>query len=95
MSEVVERVARAMWAHRQRWALSNGLALDDWGDGTVPNANGIMDEAKDAVSAMRICTPEMLEAGCMAHPEGDYHAGTTLGDIIRAEWEAMCDEALK
>lgn len=48
-----------------------------------------------ALLAIREPTPEMLEAGCAAHPEGDYHSGTTLIEIIKAEWVAMIDAALK
>lgn len=50
--------------------------------------------AMAAITALRQCTPEMLEAGCHAHPEGGYHSGTSLPDIIRAEWVAMVDAAL-
>lgn len=95
MTTMRERVARAMWTHRQKWALSNGFLLEDWGDGTIPLANGVMDEAADALKAMFEPTGEMLEAGCASHPPDAYHSDTKLADIILAEWRAMMDVASK
>jgi len=53
------------------------------------------DLAHVAIKAMRNPSPDVLEAGCASHPPGDYHAGTTLSDIILAEWQAMIDKALE
>jgi hypothetical protein len=50
--------------------------------------------ARAAIAAMRDCTPEMLDAGSAAHPDGGYRRETLLTDIIEAEWVAMCDAAL-
>jgi len=51
--------------------------------------------AKAAISAMRNCTPAMLDAGSGAHPAGGYVRGTLLNDIIECEWWAMIDAALE
>lgn len=51
--------------------------------------------ARVALFALRNPSPDVLEAGCASHPPGDYHAGTTLSDIILAEWQAMIDKALE
>jgi hypothetical protein len=54
-----------------------------------------VDIARAAIAALREPTDAQLEAGCAAHPPGDYHMGTTLIDIIKAEWIDMVDAALK
>ena len=50
--------------------------------------------ARAAITAMRDCTPAMLDAGSAAHPAGGYRRETLLNDIIECEWVAMCDAAL-
>jgi hypothetical protein len=51
--------------------------------------------ARAAIAAMRDCTPEMLDAGSAAHPDGGYRRETLLNDIIECEWWAMVDAALE
>ena len=52
MTDRVEHVARAIWEARRRHArATRGWELEEWGDGSVPLANGIMDEAKAALEA--------------------------------------------
>lgn len=50
--------------------------------------------ARRAMAAMHEATSEMLEAGCSSHPVAPYSAGTTLVEIIKAEWEAMIERAI-
>jgi hypothetical protein len=79
---LVEKVARA-------------INPDAWFDGAPIQAQHKLREiARDAIAAMRDCTPAMLDAGSAAHPVGGYVRGTLLTDIIEAEWVAMCDAAL-
>jgi hypothetical protein len=52
--KVLESVARAMWEQRRRAAKIVDIDLEEWGDGSVPAANGVMDEARVAIEAMRL-----------------------------------------
>ena len=51
--DMVEQVARAMWGQRCKRAARQGIELEAWGDGFWPSANGIMEEARAAIEAMR------------------------------------------
>lgn len=52
-ASTVERVARAIWEQRRKHAREqNGIDLEEWGDGSIPRANGVMDEASAAMEAM-------------------------------------------
>ena len=84
MTDMIERVARAMLANSPRHIYADLAYLD--------TAKRL---ARAAIAAMRDCTPEMLDAGSAAHPAGGYVRGTLLTDIIEAEWVAMCDAALE
>jgi hypothetical protein len=53
MSDQIQRVARAMWEKRRELALRSDIILEEWGDGTIPKANGIHEEAAAAIAAMR------------------------------------------
>ncbi len=54
MIEDVERVARAIWLKRRELARRfHGIELETWGDGGVPRANHIFEEAQAAIEAMR------------------------------------------
>lgn len=53
MSDTVDRVARAMWEVRRANAGLVPVSLEEWGDGSIPKANGILDEARAAIEAMR------------------------------------------
>jgi hypothetical protein len=62
----IEQIARAMWRVRQEYCRREyaGIApLEDWGDGSIPRANGIFDEALAALEAMRTPTRAMVAAG--------------------------------
>lgn len=84
MSEVVERVARAI----AETFIEDARPLD-------AKAYAYRYQACCAIAALRDCTPAMIEAGCSSHPDKPYGAHTTLVDIIEAEWRAMIDAALK
>jgi hypothetical protein len=47
------RVAKAMWEARRQFAQSKGIELEEWGDGKIPVANGIYQEAYAAIDAMQ------------------------------------------
>ncbi len=49
---------------------------------------------KDAISAMKMPTPAMLEAGHQA-ASGHMIGGEALGTVAIAVWQAMIEEALK
>lgn len=99
MSEMVERVARAMWEERRRHAksLDMDLDLEEWGDGSIPKANNIIGEARAAIKAMREPTGGMCMAG---EASGFLHfspePGEGLDEIdMETAWRTMIDEALK
>jgi hypothetical protein len=48
----IEAVARALWASRVRQAAAQGIDLERWGDGSVPKANGIIEDAEAAIAAI-------------------------------------------
>jgi hypothetical protein len=85
MSEMIEQVAKAMWDVRRAHANKDGIFLEFWGDGTVPKANGIMEEARAAINAMREPTEVMQKAAREQTGQQSY------ADV----WRAMIDEALK
>jgi hypothetical protein len=80
MSEMVEKVARAIWAERVRACAENGVGLEAWGEGaffvadageqSVSLMNNILGEARAAIEAMRTPTEAMLEAGANIY-DGD------------------------
>jgi hypothetical protein len=50
---MIKRVAKAIWEERRQRAMRDGIDLEMWGDGTIPRANGIMEEASEAIRALR------------------------------------------
>lgn len=82
IGEMVERIARV-------------LAKIGEDSGLNPEWQVWVPDACMVIQAMRAPTKEMLQAGCGAHPLGGYHEQTTLVHIIRAEWEAMIEEAAR
>lgn len=90
MSEKIEDVAKAMWDVRRAHANNEGIFLEFWGDGTIPKANGIMEEARAAIEAMREPTMLMVVAAWNLTdplPKGE--------DLYHHAWQVMIDEALK
>lgn len=80
MSAAVDRIAKVLAPY---------FEMESW----VQDAPRLA--ARAAIKAFREPTDAMISAGCAAHPSVPYNAATTLDDIIRAEWQAMVDEALK
>jgi hypothetical protein len=97
MTDMVERVARAIWERRRESARSRGIMLEAWGErgpfrGDVPILNDILGEACAAIEAMREPTEAMVNAGCrldedLEWAEHDY--------AVPKIWGAMVDAALK
>jgi hypothetical protein len=63
MSEMIERVARAMWEVRRQKAGLVPVELEPWGDGSIPRANHIMDEARAALEAMLEEASDLADLG--------------------------------
>ncbi len=84
MSEMVERVARAM-CDRQAKAIEvrHGMDLGAWNDAPEPMRESWRRSARAAIEAMRELTDRMVEAW-----DGDPMGYT------RKLWQAMIDEAL-
>lgn len=52
MTEITERVARRIWEKRRELAKTlHGIDLEEWGDGSIPRANHIFEEASVAIEA--------------------------------------------
>jgi hypothetical protein len=88
MSEMIERVARAIWAaQEQEFAVEK---RQKWEQGAAKTKEVCLRSARAAISAMGTPTPAMIEAGEAIDP--GYEDGNA-----RAEWhwEAMIKEALK
>jgi hypothetical protein len=97
MSEMIEQVAKAMWDARRAHANNAGIFLEFWGDGTIPIANGIMDEARAAIEAMRQPTSQMQRAGWVKLREKNdiqTRLGNSLVGVETPVYEAMIDAAL-
>lgn len=58
MSDMVECVARAIWERRRALAKSFfpdvTFDLEEWGDGSIPRSNGVLEEAEAAIAAFRV-----------------------------------------
>jgi hypothetical protein len=50
--ELVEDIARAMWERRRKFSGNFSIQLEEWGDGSIPKANGIIDEANAALKVV-------------------------------------------
>jgi hypothetical protein len=81
---MIERVAKAMWDARRANANNNEVELEFWGDGSIPKANGIMDEARAAIEAMREPTEAMVGIHSLPYCPAE----------MREYWHAMIDAAL-
>lgn len=88
---MIERMARAMWETRRETARQSGIELEPWGDGTVPRANNVMQEARAALEAMRELDGEMMAAlweAMFKEPFMNEHV------LVGAGIDAMIDAAL-
>lgn len=61
---MLEKAARAAWDQRRKKAseFMPGLPLEEWGDGTIPKLNGLMEEVVAVLTAIRESNDAMLEA---------------------------------
>lgn len=59
--ELVERVARAIWNRRRESAAGMGIDLEEWGDGGIPRANDVFEEACAAIDVVRAYGEELME----------------------------------
>lgn len=88
--EMIELVAMAMWEARRVHIRKLGepaLDLEEWGDGSFPRKNGIMEEARAAIEVMRD-----VPAICY----DDYDLGTVWRLATSTEvWNAWIDAALR
>ena len=90
MSVIVERMAKAIWEKRRQVAMNrNGIELEQWGDGSVPRANHVFDEARAALEAIREPTDPMICAVL------DLHDSQPRTFRVSEDWRAMIDEALR
>lgn len=92
---MVERVARRIWDRRRALvalAYPELLPLEPWGDGTIPKANWIMEEAQAAIEAMREPTDAMSHAPTQTG--GEPYSGPSPR-IFAEAWRMMIEEALK
>lgn len=71
MTDLIEDMAKAMWDVRRAYANKAGVFLECWGDGTIPKANWIMEEARAVFAVMREPTREMMVAGALVMPDYD------------------------
>lgn len=89
--EMIERVARAMWEVRRTKAKLASIDLEEWGDGSIPEANYILEEACSAIRVMREPTESMKK--CSDEIHWGYSCHTCGG--LKEGWYAMIDAALK
>ena len=92
MSEMVERVARAIAAKDLRDDLWDFMP-EDGDDDVIICKNNYRPAARAAIEAMREPTKEMLSAAWATGCTGD-NGGNERADI-EDEWPAMIEEALK
>lgn len=87
--DMIERVARAIWDERRLVAMNeHGIELEIWGDGSVPRANHVFDEARAAIKSMREPTDPMICAVL------DLHDSEPRTFRVSEDWRAMIDAAL-
>jgi hypothetical protein len=88
---MIERVARAQWEARRKWSAEHydmPVPLEEWGDGSLPISNGIMQEARAAIEAMREPTDAMISDGWLTSDRDGWDGPGTC-------WNWMIDAALK
>lgn len=90
MSEMLTKVARAIWERRRETAKRDyKIELEAWGDGTFPKANHIFEEAHAAIEAMRDPTEAMVDVGMQEF------ADPCWPENVRAGFGKMIDAALQ
>jgi len=89
MNEMIERIARAIWNQRRASVAELGIDLEEWGDGGIPRANKVFEEARAAIEAMREPTEAMLKAS-----DSIMGGGWQNSHSDAETWDAMIDAAL-
>ena len=82
MSDMVIRVAKALWEQRRKYSAEKDIPLEEWGNGRLPSFNGVFEEARAAIEAMREPTGDMLQAA-MEH-KGQQSYSDVWSDMVRA-----------
>lgn len=97
MSDMIERVARAIYAERYLVEIAFG-AMPAWEDVQGSDRTGTFDEARAALEAMREPTEAMTSAtsGVVTGCDGEYgDYNVYCDDRVAGEiWTAMIDAAL-
>ena len=86
MSEMVERIAKAMFQHANPHLDPDFILAGN----TDPDWKIFEWHARVAIAAMREPTEDMIESGFIKPPQWDHDSATVL-DV----WQCMIDEALK
>ena len=92
MSEMVERVARALM-YQAGVAFPAGRRLL-WEELDEHHMAAFRADARAAIAAMRDLPDDILGAGCAANPLTPYGLATTLREIVLAEHHAIIDAIL-
>lgn len=69
----LEEIARAIWEARRAYVAKEWpeiAPLEKWGDGSLAQSNGVLEEARAAIEAMREPNEAMAKAAYALH-EGD------------------------
>jgi hypothetical protein len=90
-------MAFAIWEKRRELAMSkHGIELEAWGDGSLPSANGVYEEASAALAAMEQPSQKMIDAGNACDDEGSPNDGDFGHTATAVEhWRAMITAELK
>ena len=97
MSEMVERVARALFeeAERQLRAAYPNRDPVQWGNCVAFDHDSHCAYARAAIASMREPTKEMVETGELTIFEDQARQAEFSMDLTRVGWRAMIDEALR
>ena len=92
----VEEVARAIWQARRDFVRKDqNWDLEEWGDGTIPKLNGVMDEAEAAIKAMQSPTEAMVNAALHDHAtNAPYETPFGPDGSFARQFNAQVDAAL-
>lgn len=87
----LEQAARAAWDARRKYNLDkHSVILEEWGDGSLPRANGIFEETIALLRAIREPSDEMIAAYLRA--ERDCTGPRDW--VIRQAWPKAIDSLL-
>lgn len=95
MSEMVERVALAIWQARERRMPGRGQRMEpDAMDRSTGAWASVCNDASAAIEAMREPTPMMLDIGQHQYDKADCGLLDTTVEPLHDAWDVMIDEAL-